>query len=111
MSSCLHEKNVDLSLDILEAKRLFPVIEDMEPLLKALADKNRLKIISVLAKKEHCVCELMEIVGLPQNLISHHLTALKKNELVTCRREGKWIYYVMSDESKQRLKSILQIIR
>lgn len=110
MNNCVNEKKTDLSKDIQDSQKLLPVIEELEPLLKALADKNRLKIVSILARKEHCVCELMVITGLSQNLISHHLATLKKADLASCRRQGKWIYYLMTAGNKQKLTRILQLI-
>ncbi len=80
----------------------------LEPLLKALADANRLKIVCLLAKQEHCVCELVESLDLAQNLISHHLGVLKKNDLVECRREGTNMYYALNAKTAQRMESVLK---
>lgn len=53
------------------ARRLVPV-------LKALADENRLAILLALARSEHSVTELTAVLGLSQTLVSHHLKALRE---------------------------------
>jgi ArsR family transcriptional regulator len=58
-----------------------------------LSDTNRLRILCCLSKKEHCVCELVEMLDLPQNLVSHHLSKLKLLTLVKERKEGSFIFY------------------
>jgi len=64
-------------------------------LLKVLADENRLKILSCLAKKAMCVCQLTECLGIPQNLMSHHLKVLRDAGLINAKRRSRWIYYSM----------------
>jgi len=61
--------------------------------LKLVADPNRLRILAVLVRGERCVCDIEVAVGLPQNLVSHHLSVLKREGLVIDRRAGKWVYY------------------
>jgi ArsR family transcriptional regulator len=62
-------------------------------LLKALADPNRLRIAMLLRHGELCVCELMQILELPQSTVSRHMARLKLVGLVLDRREGKWVHY------------------
>src|SRR2546421_6871548 len=61
--------------------------------LKLVADPNRLRILAVLVRGERCVCDIEAAVRLPQNLVSHHLSVLKREGLVLDRRAGKWVYY------------------
>ena len=66
--------------------------------LKALADGNRLRIIDLLHQGEVCVCEMTEALGLPQNLVSHHLRVLREVGLVKerrDRRDARWVYYII----------------
>ncbi len=68
----------------------------MEPtqLFKALSDITRLRCLSLLiAHKELCVCELTNVLELPQPKVSHHLAALRRIDLVIDRKYGLWIYY------------------
>ncbi len=65
-------------------------------ILKAMADPTRLQIMDIIMAGETCNCELTERLGLPANLLSHHLRVLKKAGLVSSRRDeidGRWIYY------------------
>jgi DNA-binding transcriptional ArsR family regulator len=66
---------------------------------KALADEIRLRILSLLASREMCVCEVMFALDLTQPTASHHLRILENVGLVRDRKEGKWVFYSLSDPS------------
>jgi len=66
---------------------------------KAFADENRLRILSLLAIREMCVCEIMVALDLTQPTASHHLGILENVGLVKDRKEGKWVFYSLSDHS------------
>jgi DNA-binding transcriptional ArsR family regulator len=66
-------------------------------LLKALSNERRLMIMCALYKSEKNVGELEQIVGLSQSALSQHLARLRRDGLVTTRREAQTIYYSMSD--------------
>ena len=68
-------------------------ITKLESLLKALADGTRLRILSLLAGGEVCVCHIHESLKISQPKASRHLAYLRRAGLVTTRREGLWIYY------------------
>ena len=73
-----------------------PTLDEAAALFKTLADPNRLRILEVLMRGDSCNCELNEQLGLPPNLLSHHLRVLRKAGLVDSRRDavdGRWIYY------------------
>jgi ArsR family transcriptional regulator len=77
-------------------------LEEVAAILKALSDQNRLKILDVLMQGVSCNCELNDRLGLPPNLLSHHLRVLRKAGLVTSRRDaidGRWIYYEIDKEA------------
>lgn len=71
-------------------------------IFKALADETRLRVIKLLQKRELCVCELMQVLGMSQPRISRHLTVLKNAGLVDDRREGRWIHYSLRKEALQK---------
>ena len=79
----------------------------MIDMLKAIAEENRFRIIKLLSEKELCVCEIEEILGISQNLVSHHLSVLKKAGLIDDCRCGKNNYYTLS---KQSLKEITKAL-
>lgn len=66
--------------------------------LKCIVDDNRRKILLFLDRKEKCVCEIIEHLDLEQSLISHHLQKLKDCGLVSCRQDGKNVYYKVSNK-------------
>jgi ArsR family transcriptional regulator len=72
-------------------------------LFKALADKTRLKILTLLDIREMCVCEIMVALNLTQPTASHHLGILEAVELVKARREGKWIFYSLKNKRIMKL--------
>lgn len=72
------------------------VPENMTAVLKALSDPNRLRIFAALLRGTSCNGWLTEELGLPANLLSHHLKVLRQAGLVQDRRDavdGRWIYY------------------
>ncbi len=60
---------------------------------KGLSDATRLRIAALLTQGELCVCDLMEILDLPQSTISRHMSRLKSAGIVSDRRAGKWVHY------------------
>ncbi len=75
----------------------------MAEIFQCFADPTRLKIINALLLSELCVCDLTEIMKMTQPAVSHHLKQLRQMRLVKCRREGKSIYYSLSDYHIQLL--------
>jgi ArsR family transcriptional regulator len=75
---------------------------------KALADPNRLQIFELLMQGDSCNCELNDRLGLPPNLLSHHLRILRQADLIAGRRDsidGRWIYYVVNREAVTRWRA------
>lgn len=68
-------------------------LNDSTELFKAFADPVRLRLLSLLAGGEVCVCHLHEALELPQSTVSRHLAYLRKRGLVVGRKEGLWVYY------------------
>src|SRR5215471_8538312 len=66
---------------------------NIENLFKALADQTRLRLIGLLGDSEVCVCFLVEILKTSQPKISRHLAYLRRAQIVSARREGKWMHY------------------
>jgi ArsR family transcriptional regulator len=74
--------------------------EQRSRFFKALADGIRLRILSLLVTREMCVCEVMVALDLTQPTASHHLGILENVGLVKHRKEGKWVFYRLSDPSQ-----------
>ena len=70
--------------------------EQVAPLLKALADPVRLRLMSLVASRdggEACVCDLTDAFELSQPTISHHLKVLHEAGLLDREKRGVWVYY------------------
>ena len=67
-------------------------------LLKALADDTRFKIIQYLLSGEKCVCEIFPYVKRTQSTVSIHLGNLEDAGVLDSRKEGKKVYYFISDK-------------
>jgi DNA-binding transcriptional ArsR family regulator len=74
-------------------------------LFRGFADPSRLMLIEVLRKGKRSVGELVEITGLSQPNVSNHLRCLADCDLVKKERDGRYIYYSLSD---RRITTILQ---
>ena len=81
----------------LEVEKMRAAAEEATALLRALAKPDRLFLLSNLSQAERCVSELEEELGIEQPTLSQQLTVLRTQELVSTRRDGKWIYYSVSD--------------
>ena len=75
--------------------------ENVAPLLKALADPVRLRLVSIVAASEGgeaCVCDLNDAFELSQPTISHHLKVLHDAGLLDRTKRGVWVYYAVRRE-------------
>ena len=74
---------------------------------KALGDPTRLGLALALAgTDELCVCDLAWVSERAENLVSHHLRALRSAGLVTSRRDGKMVMYSVTDAGRSLLDAI-----
>ncbi len=66
---------------------------EVEKISKALADKTRLKIFEAVSATSHMTCgEIVSMRGVTPATVSHHLKVLSAAKLITCRREGQFVY-------------------
>ena len=80
------------------------------PLLKALADPVRLRLMSLVASHpggEACVCDLNEAFDLSQPTISHHLKVLYDAGLLAREKRGVWVYYRARTEALASLGALI----
>ena len=80
------------------------------PLLKALADPVRLRLMSLIASHpggEACVCDLTDAFDLSQPTISHHLKVLHEAGLVDRDKRGVWVYYRVRPEALASLGALI----
>jgi len=83
--------------------------ETMAAVFAALADPNRLAILSLLAvsPSEVCVCDITSSFKLGQPTISHHLKILKDAGLVEADKRGKWVYYALVRRRADEIKALV----
>ena len=68
--------------------------KELSTYLKAIAPPQRLKIILAIGQDEVCVCHLeATFPQWRQAYISQHLMALREADVLTSRREGRYVYY------------------
>jgi DNA-binding transcriptional ArsR family regulator len=72
--------------------------DDVLPVLRALADPNRLRLYLALRDKERCVRDLVEAQDMPQPLVSHHLRVLAEAGLVQSRRSDGFSMYAVNPD-------------
>ncbi|MBM7049246.1 winged helix-turn-helix transcriptional regulator [Rhizobium lusitanum] len=76
-----------------EPKSRLPYVEFSAQLLEAMANPQRLKVLSILVEEEISVGLLSQRIGLSQSALSQHLTRLRRAGLVAFRRDAQMIYY------------------
>ena len=74
---------------------------------KVLSDPNRLMIVDMLSCGELCACVILEKFQITQPTLSHHMKTLCGCKLVNARKDGKWMYYSLNDETAQVLRVFL----
>jgi len=73
---------------------------------KVLSDPNRLMIIDMLSCGELCACLILEKFNITQPTLSHHMKNLCDSGLVVGRKEGKWMYYSLSEKTVQTCRNV-----
>lgn len=71
---------------------------DLSDFFKVLGDSTRARIISALDINEMCVCDLAVLLNMTKSAISHQLRSLKEANLVKYRKEGKVVFYSLTDD-------------
>jgi len=84
--------------------------EQVVPLLKALADPVRLRLMSLVASHEGgeaCICDLNDAFDLSQPTISHHTKVLHEAGLVDRDKRGVWVYYRIRPQALASLAALI----
>ena len=96
-----HKETVDkVNSDMPDEELLY----DLAELYKVFGDSTRIRILYVLFEAEMCVCDIAQVLSMTTSAISHQLKVLKQAHLVKYRREGKTVFYSLSDD---HVRSIL----
>ena len=88
-----------------------PVVADLEELFRGFAEPTRIRILSVLAAGELCVCDIVNILELPQPTVSRHLAYLRSCRLVEVTRGAKFDYYRLSEPTNPIHRNLVNCVR
>lgn len=97
--TCNSHHSVDVnSLDSLRQEALdLSKAQQMAEFFRLLGDANRLRILSLLAKRDLCVCDLATLLGMSESAVSHQLRTLRSLRLVSYNKRGRKVYYRLLD--------------
>ncbi len=87
---------------------IFINMKETLSILKALSDETKFKILECLLEGEKCVCEIVPITHRTQSTTSFHLRKLESMGIVSSRREGKRVYYKLSNE---KVKKVIEVLK
>lgn len=99
---CVHEDVVNKVMTQMPPEE---TLYDLAELYKVFGDTTRIRILYALFESELCVNDMAQLLGLSQTAVSHQLRVLKNNKLVTFRKEGKIVFYSLSDD---HVRSIIE---
>jgi len=83
-------------------------MRELIKVLKAVSDKNRMRILKMLGQKKMCVCEMAAVLGITQPSVSKHLSILKNAGLIEDERNLQWIDYSLCKEKINKYTPVLQ---
>lgn len=79
-------------------------------IFKAFCDENRLQILELLQNGEYSASEILAGLNISQSTLSHHMKILCDSGIVSPRRDGKWIYYSINRENREKALLLLERI-
>jgi DNA-binding transcriptional ArsR family regulator len=92
---CIHPQSICfIKQNMLDESMVY----DLSEMFKAISEPSRIKILHALSRRELCVCDLAEALGMNQSAVSHQLRVLRSARLVKFRKEGKEAWYSLDDD-------------
>lgn len=88
-----------------------PQVDDLDLLFKGFADPTRIRILSLLAAGELCVCDIVDVLALPQPTVSRHLAYLRRAGLVEATREWKFAHYRLAEPVNVVHRNLIACVR
>jgi ArsR family transcriptional regulator len=82
----------------------------VDKMFRAFSDRTRLRLLNLLRGGETCVCDLVDVLGVPQPKVSRHLAYLRRAGLVVARKEGLWMHYRLTPATTEFHKSLLNCL-
>ncbi|WP_154222686.1 ArsR/SmtB family transcription factor [Marinicella rhabdoformis] len=84
---------------------------EMVELMKALGHETRLRVLHLLIVKGGlCVCDLFEVLQLPQPTVSRHLKLLRDADLVSGFRENQWMHYQVNADVPSEIMAVVSLV-
>jgi ArsR family transcriptional regulator len=84
--------------------------DKVDVMFRAFSDRTRLRLLNLLRRGETCVCDLVDVLGVPQPKVSRHLAYLRRAGLVTARKDGYWMHYTLAPATTEFHKSLLNCL-
>lgn len=72
----------------------------------AIADATRFRVVHLLFDQTLCVCELADVLKLPQSTLSSHLRVIQRADMLDCERRGKWLFYRVKASYRSLLRAV-----
>lgn len=83
---------------------------DAAAVFALLADTTRVRLLSMLAASDLCVCEMADLLAMSQPAISHHLRVLRQFDAIRFRKWGqRTVYYISDNETGETIKRLLNV--
>jgi ArsR family transcriptional regulator, arsenate/arsenite/antimonite-responsive transcriptional repressor len=101
----------NIRLDISVHTDICEPMRDLTSLGQAIVDPTRVRIIAALRQGELCVCELVDALEISQSTLSGHLQVLRQTGLVITRKDGRWIYYSLTDRKTALIEALFSHIQ
>jgi ArsR family transcriptional regulator, arsenate/arsenite/antimonite-responsive transcriptional repressor len=88
-----------------------PELTDLDALFRGFADPSRIRILNLLVAGEMCVCDVVEILELPQPTVSRHLAYLRGAGLVAVTRESSFAHYRLTEPANRVHQNLINCVR
>lgn len=92
-------------------QRVPAALRDLDTVFKGFADPTRIRILSLLAAGELCVCDLVDILELPQPTVSRHLAYLRKASLVGVTRDSNFAHYRLAEPKGDVHRNLIACVK
>jgi DNA-binding transcriptional ArsR family regulator len=96
------EQDVDI-----DPRRMAKAAQKASDLMKTLGHKDRLMVLCHLSSGEKSVGELASLLQIPQSPLSQHLARMRRENLVTTRREAQTIYYSIASPEAASIVAVM----
>ena len=85
-------------------------VSRVDVMFRAFSDRTRLRILHLLRSGELCVCDLVDVLSVPQPKASRHLAYLRKAGIVLARKQGLWSYYSLAPARNKFHQKLLECL-